>query len=96
MLIQKGEAKLIRNAEDVLVELELKLKPIVGENIPKPHIGLNLFEEKIMTTIQEEPQHIDSIAQLTEMATSECLVHLLSLEFKGLIRQLPGKVFAII
>jgi DNA processing protein len=96
MLIQKGEAKLVRNAEDVLVELELKLKPIVGENIPKPKAGLNLFEEKILTSLEEEPQHIDTIASITEMATSECLVQLLSLEFKGLVKQLPGKVFAIL
>jgi DNA processing protein len=96
MLIQKGEAKLIRNAEDVLVELELKFKPIIGENIPKPQVGVNLFEEKILSSLQEEPLHIDSIASATEMTTSECLVHLLSLEFKGLIKQLPGKIFSLL
>lgn len=96
MLIQKGEAKLVRNGEDVLVELELKLKPVIGKNIPKPQVGLNLFEEKILTSLQEEPLHIDNISSLTAMATSECLVHLLSLEFKGLIKQLPGKVFSVL
>ncbi len=94
LLIQKGEAKLIRSAEDVLVELELKLKPILGKNIPKIIEGLNLFEEKIIATISSEPQQIDKIASLTQMNTSECLVHLLSLEFKGLVKQLPGKMFA--
>lgn len=47
-LIQKGEAKLIRSAEDVLIELELKLKPVLGKNIPKQQIGLSLFEEKYL------------------------------------------------
>ena len=94
LLIQKGEAKLIRSAEDVLVELELKLKPILGKNIPKKIEGLNLFEEKIIATISTEPLQIDKIASLTQMNTSECLVHLLSLEFKGLVKQLPGKMFA--
>ncbi len=96
LIIQKGEAKLIRCAEDVLVELELKLKPILGKNIPKKVEGLNFFEEKIIGTITTEPLQIDKIAGLVEMNTSECLVHLLSLEFKGLVRQLPGKMFAAI
>jgi DNA processing protein len=92
-MIQKGEAKLIRSAEDVLVELELKLKPVLGKNIPKPQVDLNMFEEKILSTLNDEPLQIDKIATRTSLSTSDCLVHLLSLEFKGLIKQLPGKVF---
>ncbi|MFO7446475.1 MAG: DNA-processing protein DprA [Ignavibacteriaceae bacterium] len=95
-LIQKGEAKLIRSAEDVLLELELKLKPVIGKNIPKQQVDLNMFEEKILSTISAEPLQIDKIASLTNLTTSDCLVHLLSLEFKGLIKQLPGKVFALL
>ncbi|MEO8399181.1 MAG: DNA-processing protein DprA [Ignavibacteriaceae bacterium] len=94
LLIQKGEAQLIRSADDILVALELKLKPILGKNIPKPHVELNLFEEKIIATLKSEPIQIDKIAILTNLSTSECLVHLLSLEFKGLVKQLPGKMFA--
>jgi DNA processing protein len=96
LLIQKGEAKLIRNAEDALVELELKLKPILGKNIPKDNIELNLFEEKIVASLNNEPMQIDRIAISTSLTTSDCLVHLLSLEFKGMVKQLPGKMFVLI
>ncbi len=96
LLIQKGEAALLRSAEDVLLELELKLQPILGKNVPKKSAGLTLFEEKIISVISTEPVQIDKIASLTQMNTSECLVHLLSLEFKGLVKQLPGKMFAAI
>lgn len=96
LLIQKGEAKLIRNTEDILIELELKLKPIIGKNIPKPQIELNLFEEKIIDVIKSEALQIDLIAAKSNLSTSDCLVHLLSLEFKGLVKQLPGKVFELI
>jgi len=95
-LIQKGEAKLITSAEDVLVELNLKLKPIIGKNIPRPQTELNLFEEKIINTLSNEPVQIDKISSLTSLSTSDCLVNLLSLEFKGLVKQLPGKMFALI
>lgn len=95
LLIQKGNAKLVTNAEDILVELNLKVKPEIGINIPKPTVDLNLFEEKILQFINKEPKHIDQIALSTELSTSDCLVYLLSLEFKGLVKQLPGKVFSI-
>jgi DNA processing protein len=93
-LIQKGEASLIRSAEDVLLALELKLKPILGKNIPKQQLNLTLFEEKIMNILDSQPMQIDKIAELAQLSTSDCLVHLLSLEFKGLVKQLPGKMFA--
>jgi len=96
LLIQKGEAALVRSAEDVLIALELKLKPVLGKNIPKPEIDLNLFEEKIIGVLNNDPMQIDKIASSTNLTTSDCLVHLLSLEFKGLVKQLPGKMFVAI
>jgi len=96
LLIQKSEAKLITSAEDVILELEIKLKPILGKNIPKQQIDLSLFEEKIMNVLNSEPLQIDKIASLTNLSTSDCLVNLLSLEFKGLVKQLPGKMFALL
>jgi DNA processing protein len=50
LLIQKSEAKLIRSAEDVILELELK--PVLGKNIPKQQIDLSLFEEKIINVLK--------------------------------------------
>ncbi|MBZ0200645.1 MAG: DNA-processing protein DprA [Ignavibacteriaceae bacterium] len=94
LLIQKGEAKLVRSADDVLIELELKLKPVLGKNIPKVQLQLTLFEEKILAALENEAVQIDKIASITNLSTADCLVQLLSLEFKGLVKQLPGKMFA--
>jgi DNA processing protein len=96
LLIQKSEAELLISSEDVINELELKLKPVLGKNIPKQQIDLSLFEEKIINVLSSEPLQIDRIAALANMTTSECLVNLLSLEFKGLAKQLPGKMFALL
>ncbi len=93
MLIQRGEAELIKNADDILQELELKLKPILGKNIPKQQKDLTIFEEKIYNCLLSEPLQIDKIAEKTDLSTSDCLVNLLSLEFKGMVKQLPGKMF---
>lgn len=94
LLIQKGEAKLVAKPEDILVELELKLKPVIGKNIPKPKTDLSIFEEKIYNTLDNTPLQIDKISQLSSLTTSDCLVHLLTLEFKGMVKQLPGKMFS--
>ncbi|MEO8232707.1 MAG: DNA-processing protein DprA [Ignavibacteriota bacterium] len=95
MLIQRGEAELIKSAEDILQELELKLKPILGKNIPKQQKDLTIFEEKIYNCLINEPLHIDTLAEKTNLSTSDCLVNLLSLEFKGMVKQLPGKMFML-
>ncbi len=95
LLIQRSEAKLITNAEDILVELKLKISPKTKANIPQAAQEINLFEEKILEAIKNKPLHIDVIAEATNLATSDCLINLLALEFKGLVNQLPGKVFQI-
>jgi len=69
---------------------------VLGKNIPKQQVDLTLFEEKIINVLKPEPLQIDKIASLANMTTSECLVNLLSLEFKGLVKQLPGKMFALL
>ncbi len=95
MLIQRGEAELVKSAEDILAELELKLKPILGKNIPKQQKDLTIFEEKIYNCLLKEALQIDKIAEITNLSTSDCLVNLLSLEFKGMVKQLPGKMFML-
>jgi len=92
-LIQKGEAKLITNAEDIFVELNLKIQPEIGKNIPKPKIELNFFEQNLLELLNDQPKHIDKISIEAKMSAADCLVHLLSLEFRDLVRQLPGKNF---
>lgn len=96
LLIQRSEAELVTSAEDILTELKLKLKPILGKNIPKQQKDLTMFEEKIFNSLKNDPLHIDKIAEICNLSTSDCLVNLLSLEFKGLIKQLPGKMFMVL
>jgi DNA processing protein len=37
--------------------------------------------------------HIDTLAERAGSTTADALVNLLSLEFKGVVKQNPGKVF---
>lgn len=50
-------------------------------------------EKKIVSLIAQAPIHIDDISSGTGLSISETLVKLLELEFKSIIKQLPGKYY---
>ena len=96
-LIKKGTAKLVTCIDDILNELSYALKPLLKkeakENEQQIIAELDIFERKIYDVLTYEPIHIDKINEITELSISDFLVTLLSLEFKNLIKQLPGKFF---
>ncbi|MEX2115613.1 MAG: DNA-processing protein DprA [Bacteroidota bacterium] len=92
-LIRDSRAKLIHSVEDILVELPMILRDAAAPQEQRPLPQLTLFETKIYESLSQEPMHIDMIADTTGLTTPDGLVALLSLEFKGLVRQLPGKYF---
>lgn len=96
-LIKRGQAKLITNIEDILNELEVKLKPILKKEYKAKTdvltLNLSESENKIYSVLDYDPVHIDTINELTDLTISDCLVNLLTLEFKSLVRQVPGKYF---
>ncbi|MCF8261340.1 MAG: DNA-processing protein DprA [Melioribacteraceae bacterium] len=92
-LIQRGEAKLVSNFADILSELGERLSIDHEGKTKKIQVELNLFEEKILSALNESKLQIDRLAEITKFSSGECLVHLLNLEFSGLVKQLPGKVF---
>ncbi len=94
ILIQKGEAKITLKVSDILEELNLSISPAGTERKAQVDISqLNLFEQKIFESLSTTPQHIDSIADKSGLSVVDCSIHLLSMEFKGIVEQLPGKYF---
>jgi DNA processing protein len=94
-LIKDGRAKLVENVDDILLELSSQLRPILktSKKDHEPLPELTLFEKNLFDIIGEEPCHIDAIAESAGITTADALVTLLGLEFKGVIKQLPGKMF---
>lgn len=91
-LIQNGHAKLVTSVEDILVELPgAALESGNSEPIVKP--DLEGPEAKLWEALERDPMHIDTLCGKTGLDPSSALVHLLSLEFKGIVRQLAGKQF---
>jgi len=95
-LIKRGAAKLVTNSEDVLVELEAKMKNYVkarNKTLEKVLPELTKSESIIYSILSFEPVHIDKINEVSGFNISDCLVQLLNLEFKDVVKQLPGKYF---
>ncbi len=96
-LIQQGRAKLVVSPDDIVEEIVSKLKYTqtngTGSQSTPPAFEFNMFEQNIFDVLSKQPLHIDVIAQQSGLSTSDTLVHLLSLEFKGAVKQLAGKMF---
>jgi DNA processing protein len=93
-LIREGRAKLVQNVDDVLEELGPQMRHLLRrDHAQEVDVEMTLFEKKVFDVLTNEPIHIDALAELAETSTADALVNLLSLEFKGQVRQLPGKMF---
>lgn len=91
-LIRDGHAKLVTCVEDILVELPgasisvQDVAPLVEPDLDGP-------EAKLWEALERNPVHIDTLCTRSGLDPSSALVHLLNLEFKGMVRQLAGKQF---
>jgi DNA processing protein len=94
-LIKQG-AKLVTTVEDILDELKITTKgKKLTSSVPieEDLSHLSEMERNILKLISEEPYHIDKIATQTSVSVPQALSALLSLELKGLVKQLSGKMF---
>lgn len=91
-LIQNGQAKLVITAQDILQELPGFSGSGPRQPLPPPP-DLTLFEASIYDQLSSTPVHVDVLADLVDRTTGDLLIQLLTMEFKGLVRQLPGKYF---
>lgn len=55
----------------------------------------NQSDKLLYEVLTLEPIHIDELPEKTNLGISEILVKLLEFEFKGLVRQLPGKYYIV-
>jgi DNA processing protein len=96
LLIKQGKGKLAETIDDILAELGPRLTAVLPEGKGKrlaPLPELTLFERKLLDAMGDVPVHVDPLAARAGFSVPDALVHLLALEFKGGVRQLPGKMF---
>ncbi len=88
-LIKDG-ATPVTSAEEVLESLGLKYTKVEKET---KEMLLNEDEKVIWEALSFEPVYLDALAERLNQSTSSILNVLLSLEIKGVVKQLPGMMF---
>ena len=96
-LVQRGYAALALDAADVLAALDA-VTPTPGRPAPAPEAAparadLSAVERRLLDALSAEPRPLDAVCDASGVDTSQALVYLLQLEFRGLVRQLAGKQF---
>jgi len=96
-LIRQNKAGLIQSADELLDSLGWK------EKTKKKKAQVQLFndlkpqEEIIVKVLQSQtaPMHIDDIAIQANLSPGNLSTYLLTLEFAGILRSLPGKMYSL-
>jgi len=97
-LIKDG-ARLVEGVEDILAEIGIDLIKQIAEQIKwsppskSPKVKINEGEGKIFALLSYDPIPIDVITQKSGLCAQDINNILLTLEMKGIIKQLPGKLF---
>jgi DNA processing protein len=96
LLIKQG-AKLIENADDIIDEFEFGRNHIRDKGVftdaPDIPPDMSASETKVYEIIGNYPMHIDQIVRAGGMDAGEISSILMQMELKGIVKQLPGKMF---
>lgn len=96
-LIRINRAALIESAADVAYALNWNSPEQQSTQLPLFNLELSENEQRIMDSMKEVPsKSIDDICIDTGLSVAAASAALLSLEFSGLVRTLPGKSYAIV
>jgi len=107
-LLRDG-AKLVETVEDILEEIRPLMRPSRNgktaaprrdeeegkgpEPVPKALEETTSEEASIRDLLDHEPRHMDEICRALQWPVSRVMTVLLSMELKGMVKQLPGKYF---
>lgn len=95
-LIREDKARLIASAADLVKEMNWGVKPVAVTQ-RQLFVDLNEAEQRIVRILKQESElSVDAIAYLAEQAVSAVSSQLLGLEFKGVVKCMPGRRFSLI
>jgi DNA processing protein len=96
-LIQQNKAYLIRNAHDVIEYLGWKDEKKQAKQQREIIFDLSPEQEAIVNSLKSKaaPMHIDDIALTAKLSPGLLSSHLLTLEFAGVLKSLPGKMYSL-
>ena len=96
-LIQRNKAYLVQSAKDVTEYLGWKPSTVAKTPQAELFHDLNPEESAIVNAIKAQgaPMYIDDIALQSKITPGNLSAHLLTLEFAGILKSLPGKMYSL-
>ncbi len=96
-LIKTNRAALVENGADLVFALDWQPKKETTPHQTQLFVDLNPEEEKIVAILREKGDaDIDNLIANTQLSSGVVASALLNLEFKDVIKLLPGKVYRLI
>lgn len=95
-LIQSNKAALIRNGEDIILQMGWEEQPKKKVIQKQLFVDLTAEERLIVDLLQQHNQlHVDEINLQTSISSSSVAAALLMLEMNGIVSSLPGKMYSL-
>lgn len=95
-LLQKG-AKLVISPDDVVGEFPPEVRAaLAASGADGAHAPLSPDAERIVALLKNGERHVDHLVEGSGMPSGVVLGILLEMELRGTVRQLPGKLFALL
>ncbi len=95
-LIKTNRAALVETGADIAYLMGWEKTEVDKKQQQELFVELSKEEKLILEIIKEHGElPIDKITLLTKLSTSKVASSLLNLEFEGLVRSLPGKLYAV-
>ena len=91
-LIQQG-AKLVQSAQDILDDMGMLFSETPEISTPAPPADLTETERAVLSALEGEETHVDTVTARTGLPTAKVSSTLLALEMRRLVKQLPGSRF---
>ncbi|HEX7069778.1 MAG TPA: DNA-processing protein DprA [Rhodothermales bacterium] len=92
-LIRDGHARLVTSVDDILADLGIQPNALPSPADGPIRLPMLPEERRLYALLSNEPVHIDVLCEKTGLDAAGALVLLLTMEFKGMVRQLAGKYF---
>lgn len=95
-LIKSHKAHLIESAQDLIDIMGWKDEKKAAQTVQTQLFSsLNEDESSIIRMLQERPYSIDEISSSTKIPMADLSTKLLMMEFDGLVKPLPGKIYEL-
>ncbi len=92
-MIQRGEAKLVTCARDILEELNLTM--VEQHHAARVALPENETESALFKHLSAEPIHIDDLTRVTQLPAATVASALTLMELKGMVRQVGGMNYVV-